>query len=46
MNCICLVRYASLRRRLLVEAPIPKNGANTPNLEMDNPLSQNPGKYL
>lgn len=38
----CRRRYASLRRRLLVESPIPKNGTNSPTLEMDNPLSQNP----
>jgi hypothetical protein len=35
-----------LRRRLLVEPPVPKNGTNSSNLEMDNPLSQNPGKSL
>ncbi|XP_004487985.1 uncharacterized protein [Cicer arietinum] len=38
----CRRRYASLRRRLLVEPPIPKNGTNSQNLAMDNPLSQNP----
>jgi hypothetical protein len=35
-----------LRRRLLVEPPVPKNGTNSSNLEMDNPLSQNPGKSM
>ncbi|CAI8589906.1 unnamed protein product [Vicia faba] len=38
----CRRRYASLRRRLLAEAPSPKNGTNSRNLVMDNPLSQNP----
>ncbi|OUZ99226.1 Rab-GTPase-TBC domain [Macleaya cordata] len=37
----CRRRYASLRRRLLVD-PLPKDGSNSPNLVMDNPLSQNP----
>ncbi|XVF47628.1 hypothetical protein PTKIN_Ptkin03bG0125000 [Pterospermum kingtungense] len=36
-------RYAGLRRRLLVDPHIPKDeGSNSPNLVMDNPLSQNP----
>ncbi|KAK3033287.1 hypothetical protein RJ639_033218 [Escallonia herrerae] len=35
-------RYATLRRRLLVDPHIPKEGSNSPNLVMDNPLSQNP----
>lgn len=35
-------RYASLRRRLLVDPHISKDGSNSPNLAMDNPLSQNP----
>ncbi|KAL7193947.1 hypothetical protein ACSBR2_025563 [Camellia fascicularis] len=35
-------RYAGLRRRLLVEPHIPKDGSNSPDLVMDNPLSQNP----
>ncbi|CAL5184554.1 unnamed protein product [Lathyrus oleraceus] len=38
----CRRRYASLRRCLLAEAPSPKNGTNSRNLVMDNPLSQNP----
>lgn len=40
----CLVRYAGMRRRLLVDPHIPKDGSNSPNLVMDNPLSLNPGK--
>jgi len=39
-----LVRYASLRGRLLVDPHILKDESNAPNLVMDNPLSQNPGK--
>ncbi|GMJ15602.1 hypothetical protein like AT4G29950 [Hibiscus trionum] len=36
-------RYAGLRRRLLVDPHVPKDGAsNSPDLVMDNPLSQNP----
>ncbi|KAE8676629.1 Ypt/Rab-GAP domain of gyp1p superfamily protein isoform 3 [Hibiscus syriacus] len=36
-------RYAGLRRQLLVDPHVPKNGAsNPPNPVMDNPLSQNP----
>ncbi|GLT97402.1 hypothetical protein SLE2022_149690 [Rubroshorea leprosula] len=35
-------RYASLRRRLLVDPHVPKEGSNSPDLTMDNPLSQNP----
>ncbi|KAL1359363.1 hypothetical protein HN51_004685 [Arachis hypogaea] len=38
----CRRRYANLRRRLLVEPHIPKDGSNSPDLTMDNPLSQNP----
>ncbi|KAG4387854.1 hypothetical protein GLYMA_09G059200v4 [Glycine max] len=38
----CRRRYASLRRRLLVEPHVPKDGANSRNLVIDNPLSQNP----
>ncbi|GAU25340.1 hypothetical protein TSUD_376040, partial [Trifolium subterraneum] len=38
----CRRRYARLRRHLLVEPPVAKNGTNSSNLEMDNPLSQNP----
>ncbi|XP_065851161.1 uncharacterized protein [Euphorbia lathyris] len=43
-------RYAGLRRRLLVDPHIPKDGTNSPNLAIDNPLSQNPdstwGRYF
>ncbi|KAE8687158.1 Ypt/Rab-GAP domain of gyp1p superfamily protein isoform 3 [Hibiscus syriacus] len=36
-------RYAELRRRLLVNPHVPKDGgSNSPDLVMDNPLSQNP----
>ncbi|KAK9269362.1 hypothetical protein L1049_001133 [Liquidambar formosana] len=35
-------RYAGLRRRLLVDPHVPKDGSNSPILVMDNPLSQNP----
>ncbi|KAE8678813.1 Ypt/Rab-GAP domain of gyp1p superfamily protein isoform 3 [Hibiscus syriacus] len=36
-------RYAGLRRQLLVDPHVPKDGArNAPDLVMDNPLSQNP----
>ncbi|KAM7481129.1 hypothetical protein LguiB_005712 [Lonicera macranthoides] len=35
-------RYAALRRRLLVDPHIPKDGSHSPDLVMDNPLSQNP----
>ncbi|KAE8733124.1 Ypt/Rab-GAP domain of gyp1p superfamily protein isoform 3 [Hibiscus syriacus] len=36
-------RYAELRRRLLLDPHVPKNGgSNSPDLVMDNPLSQNP----
>lgn len=38
------VRYARLRRRLLVDPP--KDGSSSPDLAMDNPLSQNPGKSM
>ncbi|KAI3990284.1 hypothetical protein MKX01_037623 [Papaver californicum] len=37
----CRRRYAGLRRRLLVD-PLPKYASSSPNLVMDNPLSQNP----
>ncbi|CAA3026971.1 Ypt Rab-specific GTPase-activating GYP6 [Olea europaea subsp. europaea] len=36
-------RYAALRRQLLVDTHVPKDGSNSPDLVMDNPLSQNPG---
>ncbi|XP_010277232.1 PREDICTED: TBC1 domain family member 5 homolog B-like [Nelumbo nucifera] len=35
-------RYAGLRRRLLVDPHFLKEGNNSPDLIMDNPLSQNP----
>lgn len=35
-------RYASLRRRLLIDPHLPKDGNRSPDLVMDNPLSQNP----
>ncbi|EYU18222.1 hypothetical protein ABFS82_10G070600 [Erythranthe guttata] len=35
-------RYAALRRRLLVDPHVPKDGNTSPDLVMDNPLSQNP----
>ncbi|KAH6798962.1 hypothetical protein C2S51_035446 [Perilla frutescens var. frutescens] len=34
--------YAALRRQLLVDPHVPKDGSNSPDLVMDNPLSQNP----
>ncbi|KAI3715276.1 hypothetical protein L6452_22251 [Arctium lappa] len=38
----CRRSYAALRRRLLINPHIPKDGSNFPDLVMDNPLSQNP----
>ncbi|XP_054806722.1 uncharacterized protein LOC129309258 [Prosopis cineraria] len=35
-------RYACLRRHLLVDPHTPKGGSNSPDLVIDNPLSQNP----
>ncbi|KAE9608086.1 putative Rab-GTPase-TBC domain-containing protein [Lupinus albus] len=35
-------RYASLRRQLLVETHIAKDGSSSDDVVMDNPLSQNP----
>ncbi|CAA0821463.1 Ypt/Rab-GAP domain of gyp1p superfamily protein [Striga hermonthica] len=35
-------RYASLRRQLLVDPNVPKDGMNSLDLVIDNPLSQNP----
>ncbi|KAJ6363139.1 hypothetical protein OIU78_003341 [Salix suchowensis] len=35
-------RYAGLRRRLLVDPHISKNGSSSPDPVIDNPLSQNP----
>ncbi|CAO2822949.1 unnamed protein product [Amaranthus hypochondriacus] len=35
-------RYASLRRRLLVDPQVTKFSDDSPNLAVDNPLSQNP----
>ncbi|KVI01430.1 Rab-GTPase-TBC domain-containing protein [Cynara cardunculus var. scolymus] len=34
--------YAALRRRLLIDPLIPKDGSDFPDLTMDNPLSQDP----
>ncbi|KAK8918611.1 hypothetical protein KSP39_PZI021036 [Platanthera zijinensis] len=34
--------YASLRRQLLIDPHAPKDGNRSPDLAMDNPLSQNP----
>ncbi|GER37232.1 Ypt/Rab-GAP domain of gyp1p superfamily protein [Striga asiatica] len=34
--------YASLRKQLLVDPHLPKDGSNSPDLVMDNPLSQDP----
>lgn len=39
-------RYAALRRQLLVDPHVSKDGSNSPDLVMDNPLSQNPGGLL
>ncbi|KAI4381130.1 hypothetical protein MLD38_007238 [Melastoma candidum] len=35
-------RYAALRRSLLVDPHFTKDGINSPDLSVDNPLSQNP----
>ncbi|XP_051131625.1 uncharacterized protein LOC127251796 isoform X2 [Andrographis paniculata] len=35
-------RYAALRRQLLVDPHLPKDGGNSPDRVIDNPLSQNP----
>lgn len=35
-------RYASLRRHLLIDPHVPKDGSNSPDPVIDNPLSQNP----
>ncbi|KAL2534474.1 Ypt/Rab-GAP domain of gyp1p superfamily protein [Abeliophyllum distichum] len=35
-------RYAALRRHLLIDPQVLKDGSCSPNLVMDNPLSQNP----
>ncbi|KAL6585585.1 hypothetical protein OROMI_002229 [Orobanche minor] len=34
--------YASLRKQLLVDPHLPKDGGSSPDLVMDNPLSQDP----
>ncbi|GAB2219105.1 hypothetical protein Drorol1_Dr00006734 [Drosera rotundifolia] len=43
-------RYAGLRRRLLVDPHVRKDGSSSPDLSIDNPLSQNPdsmwGRYF
>ncbi|EPS72058.1 hypothetical protein M569_02698, partial [Genlisea aurea] len=36
-------RYASSRRKLLIDPRLAKDGINSADLTMDNPLSQNPG---
>jgi hypothetical protein len=41
---LLFIRYAALRRRLLIDPHLPKKGTNSPDLTIDNPLSQNPGK--
>ncbi|XP_010541116.1 PREDICTED: TBC1 domain family member 5 [Tarenaya hassleriana] len=35
-------RYAYLRRRILIDPHVSKDGNNSPDLSIDNPLSQNP----
>ncbi|KAJ0965584.1 hypothetical protein J5N97_026722 [Dioscorea zingiberensis] len=35
-------RYASMRRRLLIDPHLSKDGSSSPDLSVDNPLSQNP----
>ncbi|CAI0427836.1 unnamed protein product [Linum tenue] len=40
--CVERHRYASLRRKLLVDPHLSKDGSNSPNFVIDNPLSQNP----
>ncbi|KAL3642819.1 hypothetical protein CASFOL_013634 [Castilleja foliolosa] len=35
-------RYAALRRQLLVDPHVPKDGSSSPDLVIDNPLSQSP----
>lgn len=42
----CVNRYASLRRHLLIDPHLFKDGSRSPDLTMDNPLSQNPGMLL
>lgn len=41
---VFLHRYASLRRQLLIDPHVPKDGSNSPDPVIDNPLSQNPGR--
>jgi|APAra0007618257_1042622.scaffolds.fasta_scaffold04409_2 hypothetical protein len=43
LQCFCLCRYAALRRRLLIDPHLSKDVRNSPDLSIDNPLSQNPG---
>ncbi|KAM0943262.1 putative Rab-GTPase-TBC domain-containing protein [Dioscorea sansibarensis] len=42
--------YASMRRRLLIDPHLSKDGSSSPDLSIDNPLSQNPdstwGRYF
>ncbi|KAL0346895.1 UNVERIFIED_CONTAM: TBC1 domain family member 5 [Sesamum calycinum] len=42
LDLLILYRYATLRRRLLVDPHVPKDGGSSPDLVIDNPLSQNP----
>jgi hypothetical protein len=42
LQCFCLCRYAALRRRLLIDPHLSKDVRNSPDLSIDNPLSQNP----
>ncbi|KAK4368857.1 hypothetical protein RND71_012649 [Anisodus tanguticus] len=35
-------RYASLRKQLLIDPHVPKDGSSSPDPVIDNPLSQNP----
>jgi hypothetical protein len=39
-------RYAGLRRRLLVDPHMSKEGSSSPDPVIDNPLSQNPGYFF
>lgn len=41
-----LYRYAALRRQLLVDPHVPKDGGSSPDVVIDNPLSQNPGSLF
>lgn len=43
LSLILFFRYAALRRQFLVDTRVSKDEKNSPDLVMDNPLSQNPG---